>query len=228
MSLPRPDDELLSEVLRERGEGKLSRRGQAALGELCERWKRPACFVIRRIQASYGRGTPDDELELFQDAVRKLVERGLEQYRGTSNDAAATPASLKTFFLRIVKHQAIDHYRAKREELAHEPPAGEEAPEALPAEIALAVEASRRSGERDDAAESYWAAYAALEKDHPNEASVWRLHHHEGVEDHAESAERLGITVANSYKRLSRAQAYLKLYVLEQWRSGQGPESHDE
>jgi len=35
------------------------------------------------------------------------------------------------------------------------------------------------------------------------------------VEDHEECARLLNITVANSYKRVSRAQAYLKLYLLE-------------
>jgi RNA polymerase sigma-70 factor (ECF subfamily) len=35
------------------------------------------------------------------------------------------------------------------------------------------------------------------------------------VEDHEECARRLEITVANSYKRVSRAQAWLKLYLRE-------------
>jgi RNA polymerase sigma-70 factor (ECF subfamily) len=233
MSSARSDAELLAEVLRRRAHGV---DPGAALGELCERWRRPACFVVRRIQASYGRGSPDDELELFQDAVRKLLERGLDQYRGDDPPPAAaaerlaamraeqalapveppaSPVQLRTFFLRIVKHQAIDHYRARREELAPARPEGEEAPEAAPAEIAHAVELRRRVEEREDASAIYWAAFAALERDHPNEAEVWRLYHHEGIEDHAECAARLSISVVNSYKRLSRAQAYLKLYAIE-------------
>ena len=35
------------------------------------------------------------------------------------------------------------------------------------------------------------------------------------MDDHNEVARVLGITVVNSYKRVSRAQAYLKLYLLE-------------
>ncbi|MFO0762369.1 MAG: hypothetical protein U0359_38370 [Byssovorax sp.] len=214
MPPPRTDEELIAEVLRRRAEGAPT---GPVLGELCARWQRPACFVARRVRSSYGRGSPDDELEIYQEAVRKLIERGLDQFRGESADEAGTPArvtSLKVFFLRIVKHLAIDRYRAKSEELSHEP-AGEDAPEAAPAEIAQAVSHARRVEERNEATELYWAAFDRLQKEHPNEASVWKLYHHEGAEDHAECAEKLKISVVNSYKRLSRAQAYLKLYLLD-------------
>ena len=35
------------------------------------------------------------------------------------------------------------------------------------------------------------------------------------MDDHEEVARQLNITVVNSYKRVSRAQAWLKSYVLE-------------
>ena len=57
-----------------------------------------------------------------------------------------------------------------------------------------------------------------LRREHPNEAAAWDLYHHQDVDDHAEVARLMGITVANSYKRVSRAQAWLKLYLLEQRR----------
>lgn len=207
-----PDDELFAEVLR------LRQRGQpvgAALGELCERWRKPACFIVRRIQSSYSRGSPDDELEIFQEAVRKLIDKGLDQYRGVSEELPGKSASPKTFFLRIVKHLTIDLYRREREELSGGPRDGEDAPEASPEEIAQASHKARRATEEADAAELYWAAFARLKREHPNEASAWELYHHEDVEDHDECARRLHISVANSYKRVSRAQAYLKLYLLD-------------
>src|SRR5262249_25191503 len=145
------DQELFDKVLRGRVERKEDR---AALGELCERWRRPACFVIRRIQASYGQGSPDDEAELFQEAVRKFIHRGLCQYRGVSEQLPGKSASPKTFFLRIVKHVAIDHYRRRREELAAAPD-DDDAPEATLHEIAQAVDHGRRSVERADATELY-------------------------------------------------------------------------
>jgi RNA polymerase sigma-70 factor, ECF subfamily len=185
----------------------------AALGELCERWRKPACFVVRRIQQSYRRGTPDDELELFQEAVRKLIDRGLDQYRGLSEQMPGKSASPKTFFLRIVKHLAIDHYRQQREDLATE--GDEDRPEATPGEIDQASHHARRAADKEDASEVYWAAFQRLGVEHPNEAAAWELYHHQDVEDHNECARILKITVANSYKRVSRAQAYMKLYLLE-------------
>jgi RNA polymerase sigma-70 factor (ECF subfamily) len=77
------------------------------------------------------------------------------------------------------------------------------------------VETARRTAERAEAQELYWAAYARLQREHPKEAGAWDLYHHQDVEDHEECARLLQITVVNSYKRVSRAQAYLKLYLLE-------------
>src|SRR4051812_41262473 len=71
------DDELFAEVARRRAAGEDFR---APLGELCERWRSPAYSVVRKIQASYLRGSPDDGPELFQEAVGKLIARGLDQY----------------------------------------------------------------------------------------------------------------------------------------------------
>lgn len=207
----RPDEELVAELLRHRAQGNLP---GPLLGELVERWRRPACFVVRRIQASYGRGAPDDELEVYQEAVRKLVERGLDQFRGLDENEPGRQASLRVFFLRIVKHLAIDRYRAKTEELALSPQ-DDDAPEVGPGEVSVSLAQARHREERNDATELYWAAYQRLEAEHPNEASVWKLYHHEGAEDHAECAAKLSISVTNSYKRLSRAQAYLKLYLLD-------------
>jgi RNA polymerase sigma-70 factor (ECF subfamily) len=205
------DEELFDKVLRGRVEREEDR---AALGELCERWRKPACFVIRRIQASYKAGSPDDEPELFQEAVRKFIARGLSQYRGVSEQLPGKSASPKTFFLRIVKHVAIDHYRRRREELAS-PPDSEDAPETSVHEAQVSMAEARRSAERADATELYWAAFKRLQVEHPNEAAAWDLYHHQAVEDHEQCARQLMITVANSYKRVSRAQAYMKVYLLE-------------
>jgi RNA polymerase sigma-70 factor, ECF subfamily len=205
------DDELFAEVLRQRQGGAPV---GAALGELCERWRKPACFIVRRIQASYSRGSPDDELEIFQEAVRKLIDKGLDQYRGVSEEVPGKSASPKTFFLRIVKHLTIDLYRREREELSSSRE-GEDAPETSPEEITQASHKARRANEEADASELYWAAFARLRREHPNEAAAWELYHHDDVEDHDECARRLDISVANSYKRVSRAQAYLKLYLLD-------------
>ena len=207
------DDELFAEVVRRRASGEpLS----GPLGALVERWARPARYVIGKIQASYGRGSPADMDELYQDAVGKFLDRGLEQFRGISEQMPGKAASPKTFFLRIVKHVAIDFYRRSREELAHAPADPDEAMEEPPSEVARAVEHSRRGEERSEAQEQYWMAYERLQREHPKEAAAWELYHHQDVEDHEECARRLEITVANSYKRVSRAQAWLKLYLLEQ------------
>ncbi len=184
-------------------------------GGLGPRWARPARYVIGKIQASYGRGSPADVDELFQDAVGKFLDRGLDQFRGISEQMPGRAASPKTFFLRIVKHVAIDFYRRSREELAHAPSDPEDAPEESPAETSRAVEHARRREERSEAQELYWAAFERLQKEHPKEAGAWELYHHQDVEDHEECARRLQISVVNSYKRVSRAQAYHKLYLLE-------------
>ena len=206
------DDELFAEVVRRRASGEpLS----GPLGALVERWARPARYVIGKIQASYGRGSPADMDELYQDAVGKFLDRGLDQFRGISEQMPGKAASPKTFFLRIVKHVAIDFYRRQREDLAPAPSDPDDVMEEPPSEVARAVEGAKRAQERSEAQELYWAAFARLQKEHPKEAGAWELYHHQDVEDHEECARLLQITVVNSYKRVSRAQAYLKLYLLE-------------
>ena len=49
------DDELFAEVVRRRSAGEPV---GAPLGSLVDRWARPARYVISKIQASYGRGSP--------------------------------------------------------------------------------------------------------------------------------------------------------------------------
>lgn len=213
------DDQLFEEVLRRRA---AREEAETPLGELCERWRKPAIFVIRRVQASYRSGGPDDELELFQDAVRKLIERGLDQYHGISEYVPGKTASPKTFFLRIVKHVTIDRYRRARELLAPGHDHGEDEPQDAPAEVALATRTAARAAERRDAKEVYWAAFDRLRVEHPNEAAAWDLYHHQDVEDHVQCAKQLGITVANSYKRVSRAQAYMRVYLMEIDAQGEG------
>lgn len=205
------DAELFDLVVRSRAAG--SDVG-AALGTLCQRWKRPAAVVVRRIQASYRAGSPDDEEELFQEAVRKFVEKGIDQFRGASEFNPGKAASPKTFFLRIVKHAAIDAYRKQRE-LLDDPHDDDEERGESPTHIGPAIARSRRDEEKSDASAVYWAAYARLEKEHPNEAAAWNAYHHLDMEDHEACAKHLGITVANSYKRVSRAQAHMRLYLME-------------
>jgi len=191
---------------------------------LVERWRAGALYVIRRVRQSYGKGSTEDDEELFQEAVAKLVERGLDQFRGVSEQLPGKAASPKTFFLRIAKHVAIDRYRRAREVLAEGPAEGEdeERQDSTAAERSSAVEGSRRQEERAEASELYWAAYRRLQREHPNEALAWDLYHHQDLDDHQEVAKRLSISVTNSYKRVSRAQAYLKVYLLEL--SGEGDE----
>ena len=205
------EQELFEVVVRERAAG---RRYDVALGDLVESWKRPALYVVRRIQASYGRKDAFDEEEIFQDAVIKFVEKGLDQFRGLSEQMPGKAASPRTFFLRIVKHVAIDRYRRQREVLA-EATEDDELTEGERVEHRQAVEAARAKDERESSTELYWRAFERLKTEHPNEAGAWDLYHHQDVEDHQEAARQLGITVANSYKRVSRAQAYLKVYLLE-------------
>jgi len=213
------DEELFADVARRRSAGEPF---GGPLGALVARWGRPARYVIGKIQASYGRGSPADADELFQDAVGKFIDRGLDQFRGVSEQMPGKSASPKTFFLRIVKHVAIDFYRRQREDLAPASSDPDDTMEEPPSEVARAVESSKRSVERAEAQELYWAAYARLQKEHPKEAGAWELYHHQDVEDHEECARLLNITVANSYKRVSRAQAYLKLYLLELKQTAEG------
>jgi RNA polymerase sigma-70 factor (ECF subfamily) len=211
------DDELFTEVLQRRSTGEPI---GAPLGALCERWARPARYVISKIQASYGRGSPADADELYQDAVGKFLDRGLDQFRGVSEQMPGRSASPKTFFLRIVKHVAIDFYRRQREDLAPASADADDAPEESPADTHRAVEASRRTQERTESQELYWRAFERLQKEHPKEAGAWELYHHQDVEDHEECARRLNISVVNSYKRVSRAQSYLRLYLLDLMQEG--------
>jgi RNA polymerase sigma-70 factor (ECF subfamily) len=213
------DDELFAEVSRRRSAGESF---NGPLGALVARWGRPARYVIGKIQASYGRGSPADGDELFQDAVGKFIDRGLEQFRGISEHMPGKAASPKTFFLRIVKHVAIDFYRRQREDLAPASKDPDDVMEESPAEVGRAVENARRTEARSEAQELYWAAFARLQKEHPKEAGAWELYHHQDVEDHEECARLLQITVVNSYKRVSRAQAYLKLYLLELKQAAEG------
>lgn len=206
------DEALFAEVTRRRSAGEDYR---APLGELCLRWKDPAVTVVRRVQASYLRGSPEDALDLFQEAVGKFIDRGLEQFRGLSEQMPGKAASPKTFFLRIVKHAAIDRYRRAREQLDDTRPGEEDAPEHSAAEASRAMVASQQREDAAEAKEVYWSAFERLRKEHPNEAAAWDLYHHQDVDDHGECARMLGITVANSYKRVSRAQAFMKLYLLE-------------
>lgn len=212
------DDALLAEVLARRDSG---RDGRAHVGALIERWRKPALYVIRRVQQSYRKGSTDDATELFQDAAAKLIERGLAQFRGTSAGAEAAPdsppsaAAGRVFFLRIVKHTAIDHYRRHHEELAQKPDGDGDAPEVSAPEAAVADSRARASAAREDAADLYWRAFTRLRADHPGEADAWEAYHHLDLDDHEACAKRLGITVASSYKRISRAQARLRLILLE-------------
>ncbi|HEY1959195.1 MAG TPA: sigma-70 family RNA polymerase sigma factor [Polyangiaceae bacterium] len=206
------DSELFDLVVRTRAKGE---DASTPLGSLCERWRKPAGVVVRRVQQSYRAGSPDDEGELYQEAVRKLIERGLDQFRGLSEARPGAAASPKTFFLRIVKHAAIDAYRRQRELLDSVPKGGEEDNQESPRQIAYAINLSKRAAERDEAQSLYWTAFDRLKQEHPNEAGAWDAYHHQDLEDHEACAKKLGITVANSYKRVSRAQAYLRRYLQE-------------
>jgi RNA polymerase sigma-70 factor (ECF subfamily) len=208
------DDELFAEISRSRTEGKDFTR---PLGELVGRWKDASTTVVRRVQGAFMRGSPDDADEIFQDAVVKFMSRGLEQFRGVSEHVPGKAASPKTFFLRIVKHCAIDRYRRQREDLEDHSgyDSEDDVPEVSRPEANKAVKEAQAKEDKGEAQEEYWASYRRLQAEHPNEAAAWDLYHHQDVEDHAECARLLKITVANSYKRVSRAQAWLKLYLLE-------------
>lgn len=209
----RSEEELFEEILRRRS----SRADfRDPLGALVERWRDPARTVVRRVQGSYMRGSPEEADDVFQEAVGKLMARGLDQFRGVSEFAPGRAAAPRTFFLRIVKHVAIDRYRRQRE-APHSPAdfRDDDAAHESPHQIAQAVETAHGVSARQEATEEYWSAFERLRREHPNEASAWDLYHHQDVEDHGECARLLGISVANSYKRVSRAQAWLKLYLLE-------------
>jgi RNA polymerase sigma-70 factor (ECF subfamily) len=208
------DDELFADISRRKADGHDFKR---PLGELVFRWRDAAATVIRRVQGAFMRGSPDDADEIFQDAVAKFMAKGLDQFRGVSEQVPGKAASPKTFFLRIVKHCAIDRYRRQREELDPGATPGEEddAPEVSAPEAARAVAEAEARVQQHEAHAEYWAAWERLKAEHPNEAAAWDLYHHEDLDDHEAVAKALGITVVNSYKRVSRAQAWLKLYVLE-------------
>jgi RNA polymerase sigma-70 factor (ECF subfamily) len=205
------DDGLFAAILQARAAGRDDGR---ALGLLLERWRRPALYVVRRVLASYRKSDAIDPEELFQEAACKLVERGLDQFRGHDAVGESRAGAPRTFFLRIVKHAAIDFCRRRREELAHASADGEEPEHAAP-EIGVAVDRARQAVQREETVELYWKAFARLRAEHPNEAAAWDLYHHEEVGEHEACAKQLGITVVNSYKRISRAQAHLRLYLLE-------------
>ncbi len=206
------DDELFQDISARKARGEDFKK---PLGELVFRWRDASATVIRRVQGAFMKGSPDDIDEVFQDSVAKFMSKGIEQFRGVSEQMPGKAASPRSFFLRIVKHCAIDRYRRQREELEAAPrDPDEEREESAPLERRAVVE-SKAKTEREEAQEEYWAAYARLKQEHPNEAAAWDLYHHQDVDDHEEVARVLGITVVNSYKRVSRAQAWLKLYVLE-------------
>ncbi len=208
------DDELFADITRRRAQGQDARR---QVGELVFRWRAPAATVVRQVQGSFMRGSPDEVDELFQEAVAKFMARGIDQFRGVSEQLPGRAASPRTFFLRIVKNCAIDRYRRQREDLDPGAAPGEEdeGPEQSREEAARAALEARAREEQKDASQEYWEAWERLQTEHPNEAAAWDLYHHQDLDDHEAVASRLGISVVNSYKRVSRAQAWLKLYVLE-------------
>lgn len=215
------DDELFDEISRRRAQGQDFRR---LLGELVSRWRAPAVTVIRKVQGAFVRGSPDDADEIFQDAVARFMSKGLEQFRGVSEAVPGKAASPRTFFLRIAKHCAIDRYRRQREDLDAGLASGEDddAPEVSAPEARRSVAHAEAVAQQAEAHAEYWAAWARLQAEHPNEAAAWDLYHHQDLDDHEAVARALGITVVNSYKRVSRAQARLKLFVLEARRRDEG------
>lgn len=215
------DDELFADISRRKALGQDYKR---PLGELVFRWRDASATVIRRVQGAFMRGSPDDADEIFQDAVAKFMTKGLDQFRGVSEHVPGKVASPKTFFLRIAKHCAIDRYRKQREDLDAGHPTGEDGDEletSLPDAQRSMAEAKARA-EQGEAQAEYWSAWERLKLEHPNEAASWDLYHHQDLDDHEHVARVLGITVVNSYKRVSRAQAWLKLYILEARKRAEG------
>src|SRR3954465_12996896 len=144
------DDELFAEISSRKAKGEDFKRH---LGELVERWRAPASTVVRRVQGAFMRGSPDDADEVFQDAVGKFLSRGLDQFRGVSEHLPGKAASPKTFFLRIVKHCAIDRYRRHREELVQGPRDGEDEGGEPAHEVARSVSASEAKASASEARE---------------------------------------------------------------------------
>lgn len=200
------DEALLARIDRKRADGLDVR---AEVGELLRRWRPEVGTVVGSVQRAFGARAALDEDDVFHDAVARLLDRGLDQFRGIS---ASGPAALLAYFLRIVKHAAIDRLRRRREQPADDSNAAGEDP---PHEVERGLAHARRSQEQADAGEIYWAAFRRLEAEHPAEAAAWDLYRHQDLQDHAECAHRLGISVANSYQRVSRAQAWLRAYLLE-------------
>ena len=215
------DDEVFQDITRRKASGQDYKR---PLGELVFRWRDASTTVIRRVQGAFMRGSPDDADEIFQDSVAKFMNKGLDQFRGVSELIPGKAASPKTFFLRIVKHCAIDRYRRQREELDSGRPIGEDGdePEVSLPEANRSIAHAQALGEQQEAHAEYWEAWERLKTEHPNEAAAWDLYHHQDLDDHEQVAKALGITVVNSYKRVSRAQAWLKLYVLEARKRDEG------
>ncbi len=207
------DDELFADISTRKASGLDFKK---PLGELVFRWHGASAVVVRRVQGAFVKGSPDDVDEIFQDAVAKFMNRGLDQFRGVSEQVPGKAASPRTFFLRIVKHCAIDRYRRDRDELERAPRDEADEREEPVHEAARAVSHARASAEQREAHEEYWAAFRRLQGEHPNEAAAWDLYHHQDMDDHDEVARVLGISVTNSYKRVSRAQAWMKLYVQDQ------------
>lgn len=224
------DDELLRLLAALQGDG---RSLDAPLEVLRNRWTRPARHVISRVLASYELSGDDTE-DLLQEAFARLLERGLGQFRGASahaltppgpkaphanasNERASHGQSARAFFLRIAKHQTIDHCRRRKVQrtATGSGPVDERGDTEHRSVQDEAVAVAREEEHRREGGELYWQAMRRLEREHPNEAAAWRLYHHEGMEDHQACADQLGISLANSYKRVSRAQAYLRAYVLE-------------
>ena len=216
------DDELFAEISRRKAQGQ---DYQAAAGELVFRWRDAATTVIRRVQGAFMRGSPDDADEIFQDAVAKFMAKGLDQFRGVSEQVPGKAASPKTFFLRIVKHCAIDRYRRQREDLdaGHDGRGRTRGPSSRATRPRRPWPSRARGRSRARRTRSTGRRGSGSRTEHPNEAAAWDLYHHQDVDDHTEVARILGITVVNSYKRVSRAQAWLKLYVLEARRRDERP-----
>jgi RNA polymerase sigma-70 factor, ECF subfamily len=211
--LPLTDDELFQDIVHRKASGHDHKR---QVGELVFRWRAQSHGIIGKVQRAFMKGSPDDLDEIFQQAVVKFIDRGIGQFHGKSAEFPGQSTPPRAFFLRIVKHAAIDLYRRESSEVepAHNAEDGEEIDENL-ALVQRAEHLARAHSDQRSASEEYWAAWKRLQKEHPNEAAVWDLYHHQELDNHAEVASILGITVPNSHKRCSRAQAWLKLAVIE-------------
>jgi RNA polymerase sigma-70 factor (ECF subfamily) len=207
------DDELFAEISKQKAQGQ---DYQKHLGQLVFRWRDAATTVKRRVQGAFMRDSPDDADEIIQGAVTKFMAKGFDQCRGVSVQIPGKAASPKAFLLRSVKTCAIDRYRRHREAIDDGLWGDDDEELEQPRhEGRKAMAEARAKAEQSDAHEEYWAAWARLKEEQPNETAAWNQYHHQDLDDHAEVARILGITVVNSYERVSRAQAWLKLYVLE-------------